>query len=537
MRSITSFITFILILTGQLALGQSDAVKLVSAASKPQRVNTLPFFEPEKTFILEEPLAAAPGKSPETPVKSEEKEIKTKLEVNESDKRKSKVRVETEKVAKDTKNKPKPVPPKTEIVAAKPRQEPTKTTLPPDSLNLAYVAPPVLDAQEAKGSKTLYFDRQKRRVGKDSQAYYLRKVQLDPETEQPIGKVSDFYVGTGKPRFFGQYRRYVATDEDKNIDYDGECIFYEENGAYTVKNYTKGRLEKETKYSANDLMIAFTEYDLSRHRKRFQERIFNAENQRIGQIDGGYNTSTGYEEAKQQLFYPNGKLKSTRELKNNCPDEKTTLGTETGELYEAYLQDFTCEPSESKWKFFNKSYFAVTHDVTSRSYRIRNEKKEGATGLLSLPISYDFYKKPFEIETIIDISVAKPVGELGIVWEFQDENNYSYLKINLTKQTYEINSVKEGIVQKYMAGIRPQNLSLNGKEIKINFRKEANGWSYSVNGQELSYIKSNNQAVKFDKYPRISLDKTYKTWGIGFYFKANQINESIVLKSLEVKLL
>ena len=387
---------------------------------------------------------------------------------------------------------------------------------------------------EANSFTTIYFDQKQHKQKQPDNAYYYRKAKFDQTGNQPKGTVTDFYVNGDKPKFVGQFKKYQANYEEKNTEYDGLCKFYKEDGSYAIKIYVNNRVKNEVRYTANNEKTAEIEYTSDGKRKKYSEYVFDDSGKKIGDVDGALNSQTGHIESKERIFYTSNQIKSEKDFIDDCPTNKATLYKENGEKYDVHYQDFTCAPNGS-WKFSNQSYFSTTHDKDSKAYKIIAQENKVA-GIFQLPIKYDFYNKSFEIVAVFDLAGERPMSEFGIVWEFQDMSNYSYVKINTVDKTFEINAIQGGKPKKYMDGMKPQPLDINGSQVTITLRKTDNERIYTLNNVPLQSIKS-NAAVNFNKFPLVSSASEFKLWGMGFYFKSNVINEKIILKSLEVKLL
>ncbi|AEI51500.1 hypothetical protein [Runella slithyformis] len=421
------------------------------------------------------------------------------------------------------------VKPKKKAPEPKPKADNTVTE---NTLSFQQVEGVKADLKPLESVEVMYFSKQNRYTKREN-AYFYRKGQFDPRTRQPKGMVQDFYAGTDKPKFKGQYERYNNDDESNNNKYDGTCEFYSEDGAKSIRIYSKGRLTQEARFNKAGQPTAEAQYNFDGKRKNFKEFLFDENGTQIGTLIGGYDSNSGLEKATQQLFQ-NGKFHSAIEFIGGCPKNEAKFMDEDGTEYRAFFQDFTCEP-DNLWKFTNSSNFEVTHRKPEKAYSIRSLQSQ--TGFLHLPVTHDFYKKSFEIEAVFDVTGQRSMTEFGIVWEYQDPQNYSYFTIDPVKQVYEINAVKEGTVRKYMTGINPQKLDLSEPQIKINYRKTGSEIFYTVNGQPLRFTTTRNTGLQtFNKSARVDLEKEYKTWNIGFLFKSQAPNESILLKGLKIKL-
>ncbi|MCE7059223.1 hypothetical protein [Dyadobacter sp. CY343] len=450
-------------------------------------------------------------------------------------------RVNTFPFFETTADKPAKPEKKREEVVAKPANDVAKSEAPPAAPAIAKPAfsKPVVAAKNAafdpEAVRTVYFNRRFAQTSNKENAYFYRQAKFDRTTNIPKGPVKDFYVNGDKPKFEGQFSKYENTYEERNTDFDGLCKFYEENGSYIARTYSKKRITKEVKYNASGDVTGETEFDNAGRKKAFSDYILDKNGNKIGLIKGAFNPRTNREEAVKQLQYENGKLKSEVDLINNCPVSKALHYTEGGMVHEVYFQDFTCEPGNA-WKFTNKSFFSTTLKKDPASFQIRTVGEKGEFGTFQMPVNYDFSNKSFEIVAIFDLATEKPMTEFGIIWEFIDNNNYSFLKVNTATKTFEVNAVKAGIMQKYMTGVRQPVLEFQQSEVTLSFKSTQEGKVYSLNGQPLKYLKGTDP-INFDKFARTDPAKESKIWNVGAYFKSTSINDGIILKSIEIKML
>lgn len=483
-RKLCFLLTFLLIAGWGYA--QNRQAMLISAASQAKRVNTFPFFEskPEK-----------PSKPDKKPDEVNEKPIKDQI--------------------------------KPEVIAIAPPLIKAESNKPASEVKPA--------AFDPEAVRTVYFNKRFAQTSVKDNAYFYRQAKFDRITNQPKGLVKDFYVNGDRPKFEGQFSKYENVYEERNTDFDGLCKFYEENGSYIARTYSRKRITKEIKYNASGSVLGETEFDNAGRRKIFNDYILDKNGNKIGLIKGAFNPRTNREEAIKQLQYENGKLKSEVDLINNCPVSKAMHYSEAGLANEVYFQDFTCEPAGA-WKFTNKSFFSTTLKRDPASLQIRTVGNRGEMGTLQMPVSFDFSNKNFEIVAVFDLATEKLMTEFGIIWEYIDDGNYSFLKINTATRTFEVNAVKAGTTQKYMTGIRQHPLEFGKSEVTLAFKSTQEGKIYSLNGQPIKYLKGSDPVI-FDKFARTDPSKEYKIWNVGAYFKSTSINEGILLKSIEIKLL
>lgn len=516
---VSSSMIIVAVLSVVLVAKSQETVKVLTAISDSKRLNTLPLFEVKKEITkVEANDMIADNTEPVKNLKKEETNPKTN---------------NFEKIKE-------PIPSKTKVTSAqkpvvkeniKPEvKSPSDSKVTENILSFKPTETPKVEVMEVENQNTKYFDKMGRLTKKDK-SYYYRKAQFDERTGQPRDKVQDFYTNGDKPKFVGQYSRYNS-DETNNNKYDGECVFYEENGAKSIRKYRNGRIIEETKYNTSLSPISQVEFNLEGKRKSFQEYIFDNTGKQIGIFRGGYNSTTNQEEGKQEIFGV-----SVIDFIGSCPKSKCVFISSTGKRYEAYSQDFLCEPStDTEWKFVNSSNFQNSFKKGMQAYRVASTDKE-QQGFIQLPITYDFYKKPFEMEAIFQIDPSKPqMAEFGIVWEYQNDKNYSFFSYNTSKKKFEVNAIKEGQPQKFMLGVNPIETIITGDEIKLVFYKGEGDLSYKINEQALKH-KVKNGEDNFKKPVRIDLNTEFKTWGVGFYFKSQSPNETIILKHIDIKLL
>lgn len=394
----------------------------------------------------------------------------------------------------------------------------------------AYVAPKtekvVGNTNVGKGESLLYFDSQNKQTSADK-AYYFRKIKFN-QNQLPVGLVEDFYAKTKAPKFSGNYFFYKHVDEINNNSYQGECTFYAENGVKTINKYVDGKITESKVYLASGKLQKEESYN-NKIRKSFTENLFDKDGNEIGNIVGRYNPTLKVDEYRKLVTDINGVFESITEYEGNCPKLKVTKYQDLGVPYAAYVQDFTCRPNTAKdWTFQNSQGYTITHNESEKYFQVNSS--DASEGFLFTPIISDFSSKKFEISTVFQKSKSENIKEIGMVWQYQNENNYNYFVINLEKKTFEINSKINGEVGRYMIGIKPQ-INIGDSQTTYTLKLVAD----PIN-KKFSYFVDDKEIQGFNKIPTI-LTSNLKNWNIGFKFKAMKANESINLKKIEVKLL
>ena len=276
----------------------------------------------------------------------------------------------------------------------------------------------------------VYFDKQDQ-VVTEKTAYYYRKA--DFKNGIPKNVVEDFYVEGKKAKFKGAYYIYDATDERKNIKYNGVCEFYEFDGSKTVKTYKNGKLTDERKFNTKNLMLGETRYASNNTKAYFKDQLYDAKGNITEIVQGKYNAELKLDESEHS-FFTDGKKVSSMLYRGDCPTTRGTFLMPNGESSNMVLQDFTCELSE-EWAFVNSSDFASTSN--EKSYQIKSNSSQN--GFITIPITHDFKNRRFEINAVFNKPIQGSMPIIGIVWQFQDALNYNYYSIDLINKKFEIN--------------------------------------------------------------------------------------------------
>lgn len=380
---------------------------------------------------------------------------------------------------------------------------------------------------EDKSKNIIYFDKNNQRTSSEK-AFFFRIVKFN-QNQIPIGLVKDFYSKSKTPKFSGNYFFYKNEDEENNNSYQGECTFYSENGQRTVNKYIEGKIIESKVYLLSGKLQKNEIYNSNKTRKSFEEYIFDKNENQVGFIKGQYNLLTKVENYKKTLFDIKGNIESITEYEGNCPKLRVTKYVTKDISYPAYVQDFTCRPNTSKdWAFQNSMNYTITHNESEKYFQVNSSVV--SEGFLFTPILGDFSAKKFEISTVFQKSQNENIKEIGMVWQYQNENNYNYFVINLEKKTFEINSKINGESGRSMIGIKPQ-INIVDDQITYTLKLIAD----PIN-KKFSYFVNDKEIQGFNKIP-VNPTISLKNWNIGFKFKAMKANESINLKKIEVKII
>ncbi|WP_337040343.1 hypothetical protein [Emticicia sp. 17c] len=378
-----------------------------------------------------------------------------------------------------------------------------------------------------EGESIIYFDRNYKQTSADK-AYYYRKAQFD-QSQAPVGIVEDYYKGTNKLKFIGKFLRYDTQNEAENRAYQGDCIFYAEDGTKSVRTYNNGELEKDFSYYADGKIKSEQLYNTNKTRKYFKEVVYDKNGLEKEVIVGKYNAALKIETATKYIYDDKGKQQMLIDYEDNCPMANVTYFGENNTEYRAVLQNFTCVANPKEWSWQGAEGFKASFLEKENKYQIltNTDKVEGA---LTVPVTGDFKGRPFEVVAEFDKPKQTDIKEFGIVWQYQDKDNYSYFIINTEENTFSINAKAKGEAMKFMTGIKPQltDIPQSGKYmLKIAVDPTQNKFIYSVNGQAIS---------GYNKFPFNHLIDMKKI-NAGFVFKSLKANESIVLTKFEFKLL
>lgn len=395
-----------------------------------------------------------------------------------------------------------------------------------DSPKTPSVAPFVPKTIPTNNQVTIYFDKNDKKTTQDK-AYYFRKVQFDSQNN-PIGNVEDRFKANNNLKFTGTYFRYNADEELTNTSFQGDCIFFSEDGTRSVRTYKDGELQKEITFLANSKVKSEQIFNANQTRRYFKEITYGADGAETENIVGKYNTTLKTETYTKTLLNSTGKKAMVIEYENKCPKPVALFFDENGKEVPATLQDFSCSVNTKDWSWQGNQVYLASYLETERKYQILSNN--AGMGALTIPIEGDFKKKVFEISAEFETSKQQEnMPEFGIVWQYINDDNYSYFVLNATSKTFEINMKVKGELKKFMTGIKPQlNLPTDTNKylLKIVANPTQNKYEYFVNGQKIE---------SYNKFPAIP-DVDLKKMNSGFVFKPAKGGESILLNKFECKL-
>lgn len=373
--------------------------------------------------------------------------------------------------------------------------------------------------KEAVNKNIVYFDKQDQ-VATEKTAYYYRKA--DFKNGIPKNLVEDFFLEGNKAKFKGAYSTYDASNERNNIKYNGVCEFYEFDGSKTVRIYKNGRLIDERKFNSKNLLSGETRYTANNTKAYFKEQLYDLQGNITEIVQGKYNTELKLDESEHS-FFVDGKKVLSMLYQGDCPTTRGTFLMPNGESSNMILQDFSCELNQ-EWFFSNATDFTSTS--SDKSYQIKSNGTQ--SGFITIPITHDFKNRRFVINAVFNKPAQGSMPVIGIVWQFQDVQNYNYYSIDLVSKKFEINSLVGGVQNRYMNGIRPKiNLTDNSTSYTLTIEATPSNYSFVYTLDDLTI-------QNYTKFPLIAKDS--KSWNVGLMFKAQNANETITLKRFEVKL-
>jgi hypothetical protein len=378
---------------------------------------------------------------------------------------------------------------------------------------------------DEKGLSTLYFDKSNQKTSVDK-AYYYRKIRFG-QNQFPIGVVEDHYKSNNKLKFSGSYFYYKPEDENANNLYQGECLFFSEDGMKSIRKYKDGQLLDEKVYYPNNKLKIEQIFNPNKTRKYFKEITYFANGVEKEVIIGAFNVVLKAEIYSKKIYNEKGQTIMSLDYENSCPKPIAQYYKDEMTSYNVYLQDFSCQVNTKDWAWRGNQYFTTSYSDIEKKYQVVST--DVGNGFLTIPLNGEFKTKPFEMVAEYEKPSKDHIKEFGIVWQYQNEQNFSYFLINTEKNTFEINTKTNGEMGKSMIGIKPQIVlkDENGKFIiKLSADPVNNKYEYSVNGQAIQ---------GFNKFP-LNQSADLKNLVFGFFYKSAKPNENIILKKLECKL-
>ena len=320
-------------------------------------------------------------------------------------------------------------------------------------------------------TKTIYYDLNWS-ICNESIAEYYRIITFNDKGD-PKGKVKDFYI-SGKIQMEGYYSSY---DHIKNegVNKVGLFVYYYENGNKSQQEtYTNDKLE--------GIYTAFYESG-----NKSAERNYNN-----GKLEGIYTTfyesgnksfegnyNNGKLEGMVTAFYENGKIKNTNEWQNNKRKDSYYIScNEFGKCKKVFFDSFESKDNPNNWKQNKTENYST--EISNGGFLVKSilDTKKTLKSLINIPLNLE---DNFTIETTIDFKSGLTNSGHGLIWGFQNWDNYFSFVISANGQ-YQIFGTIEGILFPIAEWTKSDEINLNVARNTLKVLKTKDKMFFSING-------------------------------------------------------
>jgi hypothetical protein len=275
-------------------------------------------------------------------------------------------------------------------------------------------------------------------------------------SDSPGGKVKDYYL-TGELQGEGEALRIDPVNDSRTL----------------WKNTLRGYFQNGTKLFENN----YNEEGLPHgsHKQWYENGLVEFEaNYSAGQFMGPY-----------QSYYPDGKLKSKIQYKNDAIVGTWTYCNWEGDCELVLEERFYDADLANRWNpIFNEDVEIELFNQTGMRILTRNKMKV----LREIPFELD-YSKDFSITSAINFNYGDSTAPFGLMYGYVDPHTYQYFLIN-AEGNYKIGSVLHKAVKE---------TNWIKSDVIVTGQDKMNILSLVRNKETLSYL-INEMPVHEDKY-------------------------------------
>ena len=319
-----------------------------------------------------------------------------------------------------------------------------------------------------------YFNNDWKKIGNKGKAAYYRVINYG-SNGLPTGVVRDYYI-TGELQWQGNI---LLIDKDGKDIYDGWCSWYYQNGKrLKLSFYKQGKLDSTSYYwDENGALIREEDYQ-------------------NGLLHGVWIS-----------YYPDGKVKFLAKYDRGVMEGNYYIEyDETGKPTMTFNENF--KDNHNKWPTQKSKDYGIEINPNKLVLKTAASWRIGSYVYLPLPPSASF-----SVESMVYFEKGSMNTGHGIIWGFQDWDNYDYFIIT-ANGNFQAGSFIKGIDMpsipwKYSANIRQGKTS---NQLKI--LREGNEYWYLVNSQLVGkstflamagksagvFTSSGEKSVYFDRF-------------------------------------
>lgn len=287
-------------------------------------------------------------------------------------------------------------------------------------------------------------------------ARYFRVIAYN-ESEQPVGKVTTFYMN-GEKEWEGQYYKFNKANSSEST-YQGACTWFYENGRKKKTAFYRngvltgtctGWFENGNRmYIANylnglaqGLTIAWYETGLLRNYGVFDKgRIIAQESIHCNKFgDCTFREEFNFRRKKGTFEKTYGYYTMQKMIELKMVNKSSTYSYIDDTQFESYS-----DPEVFEYKKDSTGVTAKT--VNKKGLRMKSGKKAGCRVIFK-PLDYSAY---FLVSSSITMQPSKKNPKGGLVFAYRDPKNYQFFVIN-AKGDYEIGEMVDGVRTVFVNG-------------------------------------------------------------------------------------
>lgn len=260
----------------------------------------------------------------------------------------------------------------------------------------------------AQQKTKVFYDKDWKVTDSENNAAFYRIFYTDKKGK-PVGTVTDYFI-SGEKQWEGQMSFLDKKDNTKDIS-EGNCTWYYKSGktqrtSYMVKN-------KE-----DSVTISYYENGSKMTENHFQKTELNG---------------------LSQEWFENGKIKFKAEFLNGIlVNSKYTQCDEADRCQEIFIDDF--KKNNNKWPIGKYSTYESKVDA-KKGLIIKSKSISSNSQLINLELANE---KNFSIETIIKFNGGDVASAHGVIFGFEDWNNYYAVQITANGY-YRFEKTENGI--------------------------------------------------------------------------------------------
>jgi len=269
----------------------------------------------------------------------------------------------------------------------------------------------------------IYYDENWKGSSSPSKAAFYRVFMYDHQSGKIVGKVIDYYV-TGQMYSEIEGALYIDTNDDSKSIFTG----------YRRGFYTNGNKLYECEY-------------------------------KNGKLQGSY-----------LVYYPDGKPYRLSIYSNGKRDQVYLEWNKDGTLFCRYYENFSSDMVIREWVSWND--YNITTGKTKEGLLVKNRSGGGYGSVTEIPLDFE---GTFSIRTDIDFKKGNRRDLHGLIWGFEDWNNFRYFLIDV-KGAYIIGATIKGEDYPIRSG---DSRFINKNRNTLSFIRYGRKCDYLINGQKV----------------------------------------------------